>query len=357
MPIGAIGAAAASAGLNAVGNIVSNLFGQKMSYKNNVRLMDRAQQYSRENADYANQMAIANWQMENNYNTPANQIQRLMDAGLNPNLIYGNGTASAGNAGSVAKPAMPDTPNAPYQDYGNLGIQNLGTDAVRAYQQAQSIDIQNELAKSQVDYQNAMRQNVLQDTINKQTQNAGNLLNNEKSLWRFNVDKEMVDVYKGTLRAQLAQINRNIDKMSSDMDVNAARIGEINANTALLGARLNLTRDEASLLQARVNLIVRQTYTEMERERGLFQSNNFSETTFNDRADLISESLTNALIRNDRGRIGIDIDRANLTYRQLLNVSEIDDQRGRKLFGIGRNTSLKNIPSVIINRVIGDLNR
>ena len=45
--------------------------------------------------------------MQNEYNTPANQMKRLQDAGLNPNLIYGSGSANTGIAGGVApsKPA------------------------------------------------------------------------------------------------------------------------------------------------------------------------------------------------------------------------------------------------------------
>ena len=43
------------------------------------------------------------WKMQNQYNTPAAQMQRLKDAGLNPNLIYGSSPAGAsGSAGSIA---------------------------------------------------------------------------------------------------------------------------------------------------------------------------------------------------------------------------------------------------------------
>ena len=42
------------------------------------------------------------WQAMNNYNAPINQVARLKQAGLNPNLAYtGNGAANAGNAGSA----------------------------------------------------------------------------------------------------------------------------------------------------------------------------------------------------------------------------------------------------------------
>jgi len=43
------------------------------------------------------------WNMQNRYNTPKQQMQRLKDAGLNPNLIYGSSPAGAGgNAGSIS---------------------------------------------------------------------------------------------------------------------------------------------------------------------------------------------------------------------------------------------------------------
>jgi hypothetical protein len=47
------------------------------------------------------------WHMQNAYNTPKEQMLRLKDAGLNPNLIYGSGGTNVGNAGAIApsKPA------------------------------------------------------------------------------------------------------------------------------------------------------------------------------------------------------------------------------------------------------------
>lgn len=75
------------------------------------------------------------WQMENEYNTPAAQMARYMQAGLNPNLMYGSGSASSGNAGSPS-PASPVHYQAPdinlpsvaavlnqFQDYQNKEAQ------------------------------------------------------------------------------------------------------------------------------------------------------------------------------------------------------------------------------------------
>lgn len=44
------------------------------------------------------------WEMENLYNTPAQQMKRLKEAGLNPNLAYGN--YSSQTSGSIQAPEM-----------------------------------------------------------------------------------------------------------------------------------------------------------------------------------------------------------------------------------------------------------
>lgn len=50
-------------------------------------------------ADKQNEYNLQMWNMQNAYNTPANQVERLRAAGLNPNLFYSQG--NVGNASSV----------------------------------------------------------------------------------------------------------------------------------------------------------------------------------------------------------------------------------------------------------------
>ena len=73
-------ASAVTGGLNALGN--------KINYK-------QAYKYQRKIMDYQNTLNIANWNMQNEYNLPSNQMQRFKDAGLNPNLIYSQNNASS----------------------------------------------------------------------------------------------------------------------------------------------------------------------------------------------------------------------------------------------------------------------
>lgn len=55
---------------------------------------ERQFNYNMEMAKWQNDVNVANWQMQNEYNTPANQMKRLKEAGINPNLAYSNGSVS-----------------------------------------------------------------------------------------------------------------------------------------------------------------------------------------------------------------------------------------------------------------------
>lgn len=74
------------AGVGAVGSLASNLLGNSSNRKQ-----------AREQRDWMERM----WNQQNSYNHPSAQMGRFKEAGLNPNLIYGTGSASAGNADKV----------------------------------------------------------------------------------------------------------------------------------------------------------------------------------------------------------------------------------------------------------------
>jgi len=83
-----------AAGSGAIGGIISAVtqpFMQKWQ-----------QDFERHEAGQAWERNIQNWKMQNEYNSPAQQMQRLKEAGLNPNLVYGKG--AVGNSASQPAP-------------------------------------------------------------------------------------------------------------------------------------------------------------------------------------------------------------------------------------------------------------
>lgn len=57
--------------------------------------------YSRKNIEATNAFNQEMWELDNAYNSPEQQMARLREAGLNPHLVYGNGTVANTSRGPV----------------------------------------------------------------------------------------------------------------------------------------------------------------------------------------------------------------------------------------------------------------
>lgn len=90
-------------GLSAIGNAITGGASARKQYQYQSKLMDKQ-----------NNFALSMYNMDNRYNSPVMQRARLEEAGLNPNLMYGNGgiqNTSSGAPGSASG-------QAPHVDYG-----------------------------------------------------------------------------------------------------------------------------------------------------------------------------------------------------------------------------------------------
>lgn len=115
----------------------------------------KAREFDKSMAEYAYNKNLEMWQMENAYNSPAAQMARLEEAGLNPALMYQQG--NTGNAGS-----MPAYANVTGQF--NTGPKDLSIDFQKIMTDRLNIDRMkkmNELLDQQIDAQfwDTMRKN------------------------------------------------------------------------------------------------------------------------------------------------------------------------------------------------------
>lgn len=94
--------------------------------------------------------ALKDWDMTNAYNSPEQQMQRFKEAGLNPNLIYGQSNEGATVRSTDAKSWNPETPD----------IQGGVRNAIGAYQ---DFTLQDEQVKNM----QAQRENMALDGVIK----------------------------------------------------------------------------------------------------------------------------------------------------------------------------------------------
>lgn len=104
-------------------------------------------QQQKDLAKYQYDLNMQGWREMNEYNSPKNQMARYQEAGLNPNLIYGSGSASAGNAGSFPEYKAPNL--ARFQAFDNVGSQFLA--GMMQIQQLSNLNKQGQLLEAQTD--------------------------------------------------------------------------------------------------------------------------------------------------------------------------------------------------------------
>ncbi|MDR0692493.1 MAG: hypothetical protein LBF69_05600 [Prevotellaceae bacterium] len=127
--------AAVDAGVNLYG-IISNRDAVSASNEANIQL-------SREQMAWQEAM----WNKQNAYNTPAAQMQRFSQAGLNPNLIYGQG--SSGNAQSVGNYQRANVSPEKLEGLERLAILGHYLDLSYKAAQVDNVKVQNDLLVEQ----------------------------------------------------------------------------------------------------------------------------------------------------------------------------------------------------------------
>lgn len=113
-----------------IGGYVNNYYSKKAASAQNAT--------SWEMMKYQNDWSLEQWNRENEYNAPKNIMARYQEAGLNPNLIYGNSYASPGHLESAsAQPAR-------------VSPAEFKFDLTKSILSAYNIELQNELLKAQI---------------------------------------------------------------------------------------------------------------------------------------------------------------------------------------------------------------
>jgi len=143
----------ASLGISAGGSLINNLA--------NIGQAKKARQFQ-----------LDMWNKNNAYNHPSAQMERLRQANLNPNLMYGQG--NVGNS------------NAPVKDPGRPNIDAGAMDMIGAYQNAKMQEVQ-------TDNLRAMNTKIMQDTALSNAQTLKALADTKGKNLNNNVLQETMD--------------------------------------------------------------------------------------------------------------------------------------------------------------------
>lgn len=192
--------------------------------------------------------ALTDWKMQNEYNSPSAQMQRLKDAGLNPNLVYGNGAEATSGAMPRSSSVEGYSPRA--YDYGQGASNIVGgyLDAQVKQQQVDNLQAQKTLlgqqallAAAQITDTTARAAKTAQDTeIGKATlKRADDIAQSSLEMTRAGINKTLADT-KYTLD------NNERAALSNQMNLREAveRIASMRMGRKLTQAQTENTRED-----------------------------------------------------------------------------------------------------------------
>lgn len=219
--IGGIGGAAISA--------IGSFFGNKSNRKQSAEAFERESKFAREERLAQQQWIEQMYEKNNSYNSPAAQMQRLKEAGLNPDLMYSRG--DVGNATAPEAPAQAPTPRynvIPTNTYGQTAqiAADAGLKAAQArlaHSQSKKTDTEESLLTADYLLRKARTESDIE--LNNSTiyvnHELGQLNHAEaevaaKKLQEIDVAMSEARERINTLKAQQSQIDENMVQLKFD---------------------------------------------------------------------------------------------------------------------------------------------
>lgn len=231
-------AALAAASSNASGGILNSVSQQWTNRQN--------RNFSREmyNRTYADNLSF--WHQQNKYNSPSSQMQRFKDAGLNPNLVYGQGTP--GNASQIPTPDVQSAP-ARSPEWGGA-LQGLGTGIVSSLNQIADLEIK----QAQTDNLKAQAGVIRQEEQLKAAQVRSYGLNYETGTFDLGLKKDMrgynLDAARENIRKTRTDIDISLDRNFREAIQTASNVTEAAERiTSMQLQRLSMEADRAKTIQ------------------------------------------------------------------------------------------------------------
>lgn len=200
------------------------------------------EQYNRERQD-----ALSDYHMANEYNHPLQQMERLRQAGLNPNLVYGKGaeTTAASIRGASAGGGSQPAP----QHSWDPGLQGIAQNAINSFQdvalkQAQTDNIHQQTAVAEAEeiFKQANTAKLFQDTARSkfdldQAHRLKDLVIEEAGLRNRKLEADTIFTMDSNQRQELVT-SLNLQKTLQDITFDKLRMAKTDDERRILQQNL-----------------------------------------------------------------------------------------------------------------------
>ena len=217
--------------LGGLGSSAMNNKAVRDTNKANMEIAKYQAQWQQQENEKAYQRSLNMWNLQNEYNSPTQQMARIRAAGLNPNLVYGNGVT--GNSSGSTPQYEPAKFNAPtmqaYRGW-NLGI----SDAISQFLAYRTV-------KAQVDNMEAQNSLIRQQTATEATKQANIAASTSRSEFDLNMAKELKDV---SVSSAIADMNQKQAGASQGWTKANREVIQYELDKALFDNKIKLSHQE-----------------------------------------------------------------------------------------------------------------
>lgn len=228
-------------------NVGASVYSQVQTNKNIDKQLAAQQKENNATREYnlnlarqQNQWNIEQWNRENAYNTPAAQIERMKQAGLNVDMAYGQGALQNASASS---PQMTSGAPATPVDWSALGGKRTIGDALAS-------SLSNEMARAQIDAVKADTKKTLADAglseIALTYADAKERLNLKLSEEQFKLVEQQWQEVAQTIENKRAELESISLKNARQMIENAYQADVYQKQIKILASELKIKEEEAA---------------------------------------------------------------------------------------------------------------
>lgn len=177
----------------------ASILGNVLTGANQARQNRLAREYADSRYNIERRDNLSDWAMQNDYNSPLSQMQRLRAAGLNPNLVYGQGAVANSTAPVKGADSQSWRPEATKVDLSGVG------NSLMSYYNVK-------MQEAQIDNLKAANTVQIQDALLKAAQTASTIQSTDTS--KFNL--AMAEQLKST---SIEKAQMEVNKLKTDVDV------------------------------------------------------------------------------------------------------------------------------------------
>ncbi len=258
-------------------------------------LLQKQQQFAHDEAALNRQFQREMFDTTNEYNSPKSQVARMVEAGLNPALMYGSGAGSiAAQSPSGSAASAPSAPSP----------QGLSDLSLRAAEIAR-VNAETAAIKSQTKKTEAETGILSSDASFRDALNAANL---EMTYANIKLNKSVENLNDN----QVKVLRQQCKKIDSECQVLDSTIGEIKAKIANLGADTYLKRLhgflDSSIAKAQIQKMASETSMNYANARATVEKLAYEIANLQANTNLLEETGRKVMYEGDRLSLDYEVD-------------------------------------------------